>query len=355
MTSSLNKKDRRVVEPDLPHDRDSDLITPWKGRPALSLAVVGAGSLGRWLAARVQASGHAVTLVTRPGSAAQQLPCTVNRLEQVFHQNVESAPASALPAGSFQWVFFCIKAKDLSDAALECSHLLSPEGVAVLMANGLGHVESLAEAGMTRSLVASVTYGLCPDGKGVVEERGSGGRIRVGPISIERSIESPIESPIEVSTQASFAEARALSGLLQEAGLRSQAVEEGNPLIWKKAMLNAGLNPVCALLGQENGMLPESSSFALSIEAAKEVIEVAKVAGVDLSESDPERLLRDLCRDTASNRCSTLQDLERGQQTEMDWICGAVTRIAERSGIDTPANRLLAKLVQDAEVASVAI
>jgi len=343
MTSSLNKKDRQVVEPDLPHERDPDLIAPCKGRPALNLAVVGAGSLGRWLAARVQASGHAVTLVTRPGSAAQQLPCTVNRLEQVIQQDVESAPASALPAGCFQWVFFCIKAKDLSDAALECSHLLSPEGVAVLMANGLGHVESLAEAGMTRSLVASVTYGLCPDKKGVVEERGSGGLIRVGPISTK------------VSTQASFAEARALSGLLQEAGLRSQAVEEGIPLMWKKAMLNAGLNPVCALLGQENGMLPESSSFALSIEAAKEVIEVAKVAGVDLSESDPERLLRDLCRDTASNRCSTLQDLERGQQTEMDWICGAVTRIAERSGIDTPANRLLAKLVQDAEVASVAI
>ena len=351
MTSSLNQKNRQVVEPYLSHDRESDLIAPLKGRLALNLAVVGAGSLGRWLAARVQASGHAVTLVTRPGSAAQQLPCTVNRLEQVFHQDVESAPASALPAGSFQWVFFCIKAKDLSDAALECSHLLSPEGIAVLMANGLGHVESLAEAGMTRSLVASVTYGLCPDEKGVVEERGSGGRVRVGPISIE----STLESTIEIPTQASFAEARGLSDLLQEAGIRSHAVEEGLPLIWKKAMLNAGLNPVCALLGQENGMLPESRSFALSIEAAKEVIEVAKVAGVDLSESDPERLLRDLCRDTASNRCSTLQDLERGQQTEMDWICGAVARIAERSGIDTPANRLLAKLVQDAEVASVAI
>jgi 2-dehydropantoate 2-reductase len=343
----LNKKDRQVVEPYLSHDRDFDLIAPLKGRPALNLAVVGAGSLGRWLAARVQASGHEVTLVTRPGSATQQLSCTVKRLEQVFHRDVESAPASALPAGSFQWVFFCIKAKDLSDAALECSHLLSPEGVAVMMANGLGHAESLAEAGMTRSLVASVTYGLCPDGRGAVEERGNGGQVQVGPISSG----APTEGP----TQASLAEARSLSALLQEAGLRSQAVEEGAPLIWKKAMLNAGLNPVCALLGQENGMLPESSSFALSIEAAKEVIEVAKVAGVDLSESDPEQLLRDLCRDTATNRCSTLQDLERGQQTEMDWICGAVTRIAERSGIDTPANRLLAKLVQDAEVASVAI
>lgn len=343
MTSSLNKKDRRVIEPSLSHDRDPEDSEDPDGIVPLNLAVVGAGSLGRWLAARVQASGYAVTLVTRPGSAAQQLPCAVNRLEQVFHQDVESAPAAALPAGSFQWVFFCIKAKDLSDAAMECSHLLSPEGVAVLMANGLGHAESLAEAGMTRSLVASVTYGLCPDESGVVEERGSGGLVRVGPISTEGS------------TQASFAEAQALSGMLQEAGLQSQAVEEGISLIWKKAMLNAGLNPVCALLGQENGMLPESSSFALSIEAAKEVIEVAKVAGVDLSESDPEQLLRDLCRDTATNRCSTLQDLERGQQTEMDWICGAVTRIAERSGIDTPANRLLAKLVQDAEFASVAI
>ncbi len=354
MTSSLNKKDRRVAEPYLSHDREPDLVAPLKGRPVLNLAVVGAGSLGRWLAASVQASGHAVTLVTRPGSVAQQLPCTVNRIGQVFHRDVESASAAALPAGSFQWVFFCIKAKDLSDATLECSHLLSPGGIAVLMSNGLGHAESLAEAGMTRSLMASVTYGLCPDERGVVEERGRGGRVQVGPISIENPCENLCENPIESPTPASFAEAQVLAGLLQEAGIRSQAVEAGTALIWKKAMLNAGLNPVCALLGQENGMLPESRSFALSIEAAKEVIEVAKVAGVDLSESDPEQLLRDLCRDTATNRCSTLQDLERGQQTEMDWICGAVTRIAERSGIDTPANRLLAKLVQDAEVASVA-
>ena len=342
------KKDRRVVDRHFSHDRDED---SWmaSSRSSTSItgvmgtAVIGAGSLGRWLAAKMQASGNVVTLVTRPGSAAGPLSCQVKSLDGNLQQTLESAPAAALTAGGFQRLFYCTKAKDLRDAAQETSHLLSPDGVAVLLSNGLGHVESLATAGMSRCLVASVTYGLCPDENGVVEERGTGGLVQVGPLSSE------------CATPASVADAKLLSGLFQDAGLQSLATEDGDELIWKKAMLNAGLNPVCALLRQENGALPGTASFALSIEAAREVIQVAKEVGVDLSDIDPERLLVDLCQDTATNRCSTLQDLDRGQPTEMEWICGAVVRIAERFGIETPANRLLAKLVQDVEVASVAI
>ncbi len=271
------------------------------------------------------------------------MKCCVTGAGTTLDQEVESMPARNYESGTFRWVLYCTKAGDLKQAAQETASLLSPEGWSVVLSNGLGHADTLAECGLHRSLAATVTYGLCPVSGGAVEQRGSGGQVTVGPIVRGTEFE------------AAFEASQLLAGIFRSAGLMSEAVEDGAELVWRKATLNAGLNSVAALLRCENGELPAHPSFQLAIEAAREVILVAREAGVDLSKDDPEQLLRDLCRDTATNRCSTLQDLEASRTTEMEWICGAVVRIAERAGLEVPANRLLAKMVQEAESSCVAV
>ncbi|HIO66567.1 MAG TPA: 2-dehydropantoate 2-reductase [Planctomycetes bacterium] len=307
------------------------------------IAVVGAGALGRWLAARLQACGQAVRLVTRPGSMTRTLKCHVTGAGTTLDQEVESMPAENCEPGKIQWLLYCTKAGDLKEAARETASLLSPGGWSAVLSNGLGHADTLAEMGINRCLAATVTYGLCPVEGGAVEQRGAGGQVTVGPIAPGFDIEKAFEA------------SRWLAGRFRSAGLKSEAVEDGAELVWRKATLNAGLNPVAALIRRENGEVPGHPLFPLAIEASREVIQVAREVGVDLSKDDPEQLLRDLCRDTSTNRCSTLQDLEARRPTEMEWICGAVVRIAESAGIEVPANRLLAKMVQEAESSCVAV
>ncbi len=322
---------------------DPERLTSHDADPQDLVAVVGAGALGRWLAARIQACGQAVRLVTRPGSRSQVLRCCVTAVGTTLDQEVESMPAQNCVPGTFRWLLYCTKAGDLEQAARETASLLSPEGWSAVLSNGLGHADTLAGLGLDRNLAATVTYGLCPVSGGAVEQRGSGGQVTVGPVTRGPGFE------------AAFEASQLLAGKFRSAGLMSEAVENGAELVWRKATLNAGLNPVAALLRRENGELPSHPSFQLGVDAAREVIQVAGTVGVDLSMDDPEQLLRNLCRDTATNRCSTLQDLEASRTTEMEWICGAVVRIAESAGIEVPANRLLAKMVQEAESSCVAV
>ena len=43
---------------------------------------------------------------------------------------------------------------------------------------------------------------------------------------------------------------------------------------------------------------------------------------------------------------STAQDLQRGRQTEIDYLNGSIVRRADALGIDVPTNRLLYTLVK---------
>jgi 2-dehydropantoate 2-reductase len=52
-----------------------------------------------------------------------------------------------------------------------------------------------------------------------------------------------------------------------------------------------------------------------------------------------------VARATGENRSSMLQDLERGNPTEIDFINGAVARLGQKAGVDCPVNMTLTRLV----------
>ena len=79
---------------------------------------------------------------------------------------------------------------------------------------------------------------------------------------------------------------------------------------------------------------------------AEEVAAVAGARGIKLPFDDVVAAVENVAGRTAANRSSMLQDVERGAQTEIDAICGAVTREGERLGVPTPINRACRELVQ---------
>ncbi len=48
-------------------------------------------------------------------------------------------------------------------------------------------------------------------------------------------------------------------------------------------------------------------------------------------------------------RSSMWEDLQAGRRTEVDYLNGAVVALAEKAGLDAPANRRIVALVHDAE------
>jgi 2-dehydropantoate 2-reductase len=48
-------------------------------------------------------------------------------------------------------------------------------------------------------------------------------------------------------------------------------------------------------------------------------------------------------------RSSMWEDLQRGRRTEVDYLQGVITEIAERRGLDAPLSRRIVELIRHAE------
>ncbi|RPJ56313.1 MAG: hypothetical protein EHM12_10540, partial [Dehalococcoidia bacterium] len=83
--------------------------------------------------------------------------------------------------------------------------------------------------------------------------------------------------------------------------------------------------------------------------AATEVANVAAAQGIHLPFSNVATRVVEVCRATANNRSSMLQDVSRAARTEIDAISGAVVRFGQRFNVPTPINELLWRLVKEKE------
>jgi len=210
-------------------------------------------------------------------------------------------------------------------AAQQLSQCLSPDGLALTLQNGLGNYEVLAQTlGEERVALGTTTGGATLLGPGLVRASGEG----------------------EISVQE-HARSGPLSTALHAAGFNVNVVLDANALIWGKLVINSAINPLTALLGVPNGeLLRRPAARSLLRELAEETATVARAENIELGFRDAGGMVEDVARRTAGNYSSMLQDVRRGAPTEIDAICGAVSRAGKRHGIPTPLNSMCWQLVR---------
>ena len=136
---------------------------------------------------------------------------------------------------------------------------------------------------------------------------------------------------------------------------------------WSKLLINNAFSGLSAALNGEYGdILDDEVGIVSAVHIADETIKVGHANGVEFvkmngfdiaslelqSEQDiPERIktLRYVMEPSRLLKASMLQDLEKKRKTEIDYINGVVSSKAEGTGIATPYNDLVVKLVQAAE------
>jgi 2-dehydropantoate 2-reductase len=117
---------------------------------------------------------------------------------------------------------------------------------------------------------------------------------------------------------------------------------------WTKLAVNAVVNPLSVLLKARNRVVADPVYNNLKASILEEVIRVAAGEGVALSLG-----VDFVNRFRSDNFTSMYQDIARGRKTEIDFINGAIVRLAETQGIDVPVNRALVALIRALESASV--
>lgn len=313
----------------------------------MKIAVLGIGSIGGVILGALSDTDCDLVAISRGNSASNlssmglvlyspEGPIEAIPPERFETIDSESGPVPEGITNSCDAAFICGKADSTPVLAQIAEEILTQDGVAISIQNGMGHAQTLAHRlGRERTLGGITTHGAWRDNVGTHwVGRGS---ITIG--SLDESKPS--------------ANAERLIRILDQAGLSPEWSQDINTSIWKKLLVNVAINPVCSIAGVRNGaLLDVPELWAQAISAMYEAATVATASGADLSELDLEDLLREVAANTANNRCSMLQDIMAGRKTEVDHLCGAVVEMGESVGVPTPRNEMLHALVSGIEISS---
>ena len=313
----------------------------------MRIAILGVGSIGGVLLGALSDTDAELVAIAR-GENSRLLsegglvlhtpegPIEVIPAERFVTVDSEAGPLPPELRGSCDAALICGKADSTPILAQIAEELLNEGGVAASLQNGMGHAEILTHRlGRTRTLGGTTTHGAW---------RGETGTHWVGRgnIRLGRLDNSPPEGA-----------ATMLMAKLNEARLDPEWSDDIQRTIWTKILLNVAINPVCAIAGVRNGALLEVPElWEQAYSAMQEAAAVAGASGVDLSDLDLEGTLRMVAGATAQNRCSMLQDVMAGRQTEIDELCGAVVSLGESVGVATPRNAMLHALVRGIHISS---
>ena len=289
----------------------------------MRVAVIGPGAIGCLFACRLENAGIHVTLVDYREDRAARLSNT-GIIVSSSSGEIKAKPTvvSHVPEDVDLFVI-ATKSYNINDLSI-------PKGIPVLvLQNGLGNTETICSKVGTSNVLAGSTSEAA-----VLLEEG-----RVSHTATGRTVLGPWTSCEWASAQRA----------LERAGFSVEYTRAPGQAVWEKAAINAGINPLTALLNVPNGRLIEIPEVRqLMRDLVVEAVKVATTEGYRFPYSLVEKA-EEVCKQTAQNTSSMLQDLRRGRQTEIDAISGEIIRRGQLAHLPTPRTHVVWQLVKGLE------
>jgi 2-dehydropantoate 2-reductase len=296
----------------------------------MGFLIIGPGAMGCLFAARLKESGRDVTLLDYNEQRAETINSQGIIVEGIMGEfNVQVPVVTKEIPAKTDFVIVCVKSHKTLEAAQRVKPFLSKDTVITTLQNGIGNTEILNDIfGKERVLGGVTSEGATSLGWGKIRHAGQGSTI-FGPRGI-------LKNALEQLVTA-----------FNKAGFKTDSADNVEGLIWGKLIINVGINALTAITGLKNGDLPDHQGTRLIMEkAVEEAAAVAKAKKIDLPFSDPMARVLEVCRATAGNIASMLQDVMNKKWTEVDYINGAIVKEGRNLNIPTPVNQTLTCLVQ---------
>ena len=316
----------------------------------MRVIVVGVGSVGGFIGARLALAGNEVVLVGRPwlvdAVRARGLRLIEPRKEWSVQQGLSavSSIAEAAALGPFDLLVLTVKAYDVDTAARQIQESDLGHTPLLCLQNGIGSEERLSQAfGADRVIVASLTQPVSVPEPGVVQLVKERGGFALAPVAREANIGHVV-------------------AVLRDAGLEVRLYRDYQAVKWSKLPLNILGNTLPAILDMPAGeVYAHIGLLRLEVAAMRELMAVTQALGVRLVDLPgypvrplmwalsrlPAPLLAPLLhRMVGGGREGRMPSLRRGLVqgrvvSEISDLNGAVVRYGERVGVPTPANQLL--------------
>lgn len=122
--------------------------------------------------------------------------------------------------------------------------------------------------------------------------------------------------------------------------------ENINLELWKKLIINNGVNAICALLKKETGVIMHHEKLSKIVYGL--MLETANAAlnkGIKISNNEVDEMF-ELITNFDSIKPSMLVDVENNREIELDEICNVVIKNCEAQNLDAPYTRTISTLLE---------
>jgi 2-dehydropantoate 2-reductase len=312
-----------------------------------TIAIAGAGSIGCFVGGMLVAGDRGVALLARSRvigeiEANGLRPTSFEGFDRTFAANRFALSEDPSILGDAAVVLVAVKSADTAAMADVIARHAPTDAVIVSLQNGVGNTAVLRDRLPGRRVLGGmVPFNVIALGNGRFHRATSG-------------------DIVIAQDEARTAEKLSVQGLNMRATGNIDGVQWGKLLL----NLNNALNALADLpLRRQLAQRPWRTLFADQVAEALAVIRAEGIKPVSptpiplgwlpslLRLPDPifEALLGRTMKIDPEARSSMWEDLQRGRRTEIDYLQGVITGIAERRGLDAPLSRRIVALIRTAE------
>ncbi len=294
-----------------------------------SIAVIGLGGVGGYLAGMLGAAWPDVTLVAR-GPRYDAVTGQGLTLHSELNGEIRVFPAKAVRSVAElppqDYIFICVKNYSLDEVLQSLPGAVGENTLIIPVMNGVDpgdRVRAALDRGLVvKSLIYIVSFARDDYS---IEQQGNFATIYFG-----------LEDPSEADRE----KLRRLQQIFDKAGIDARLSEDIEADIWRKYILNCAYNVETAYYDLPIGGLRRDPVKAAQYEAlVKEAWYVAKAKGIRITEADISEIIRRFYEDYAEGATSSLQrDTRAGRRAETDTFSGYIVREARKLGIDVPVS-----------------
>lgn len=316
----------------------------------MRVCMIGAGSLGLLFAGKCSRTQGEIQLVTHSYKQSELLSHHglqllegnqrhISHLKYVSFDENDTGKQKRKVDLNIDWVFLFVKQQHINQALIQYLQDWTDRGIPILcFQNGIGHIEKLSQYIPENLIFTAVT---------------TEAAFKESPYQVKHTGEGETwighEDP---NYSLSRIQENNLVNYLKNAGITVNSSKNIKSIVWKKLLINAVINPLTAILKVRNGELIASPHWKQLMRTLyEEGRNVAISLRIDLSDQLWEELVK-VCEATAMNTSSMLRDTLEDKATEVDWINGAIIRIAEQRQLTVPTHQAIYRIIKGIEPSS---
>jgi 2-dehydropantoate 2-reductase len=283
-----------------------------------SITIIGPGAIGGTVAAWLaQDKANQISICAR--TPFDELRLETPQGDICITPRLFTAPEQA---GEAAWVLIATKTYDVAGTAQWFPRLVGPSTRVAILQNGVEHIQRFTPFIDPKQLLPVVVD--------LPAEKSGPGRIR------QRGVGNLIVPDHD--------NGRAFVQLFAATPLNVTSTDDFRTQVWRKLALNCtGIVPALLLRSVDVNQNP--GIVGLIRMLIRECIQVGRAEGAVLADTLEEEIIARYRQGPANTVNSLHADRLAGRPLETDARNGAVVRIGERHGIDTPMNRLMIALL----------